>query len=153
MIPILIFRLAELRVVGGDHEVAHHGQFAAATQREAGHGRDHGLADRADGFPVAGDEVFLVDVGEGEFRHGRNVGTGGKGFFAAGDDHAADGLIGVEGLQCGTEFVHQGAVERVECLRPVQRDDADFFGLDTHLDQFISHGLSPGFLLKGWGVA
>ena len=36
--------LAELRVLGGDDEVAHHGQLAAAAQRVAGHRRDHRLA-------------------------------------------------------------------------------------------------------------
>jgi hypothetical protein len=35
MMPELDLGLAELGVVGGDDEVAHHGQFAAATQREA----------------------------------------------------------------------------------------------------------------------
>ena len=36
--------LAELRRVGGEDEVAHHGELAAAAEREARHRRDHRLA-------------------------------------------------------------------------------------------------------------
>ena len=37
--------LAELGAVGGDDEVAHHRQLAAAAEREAGDRGDHRLAD------------------------------------------------------------------------------------------------------------
>jgi len=65
----LDFRLAEFGVVGGDDEVAHHGEFTATAQREAADGRDHRLADGADGFPVAGDEIAAVGVGKGGVGH------------------------------------------------------------------------------------
>ena len=45
--------LAEARVVGGDDEVAHHRQLAAAAERKSADRRDHRLADLADLLPVA----------------------------------------------------------------------------------------------------
>jgi hypothetical protein len=112
----LDLRLAELRVVGGDDEVAHHGQLATAAEREPAHGRDHRFADLPDGFPVARDVVALVDVGKAVARHRADVGAGGEGLLAAGDDHAANGVVGVEGLERGAELVHQLVVERIELL-------------------------------------
>lgn len=76
----LDFRLAELRVVGGDDEVAHHRQLAAAAQGKAADGGDHGLADAADGLPVARDVVALVGVGKAVLSHGADIGAGRKGF-------------------------------------------------------------------------
>ena len=69
----LDFRLAEFGVVGGNDEVAHHRQLAAAAQREAADGGNHGLANAADGFSVAGDEVTLVGINKAQLLHGRNV--------------------------------------------------------------------------------
>ena len=45
MMPERDFRLAEFRRVGGNDEIAHQGQFAAAAQAIAGNGSDHGLAE------------------------------------------------------------------------------------------------------------
>ncbi len=64
MMPQLDFGLAKLGVVGRDDEVAHHGQLTAATQGKAADGGNDGLADAADGFPVARDEVALVGIGK-----------------------------------------------------------------------------------------
>jgi hypothetical protein len=94
----------------------------------------------ADGFPVAGDVVALVGVGKAVFGHGADVGTGGKGLFAAGDDHAADGLVGIKGLERLAQFVHQLVVQRVELLGAVQRDDADLLGFGAHFNGFVGHG-------------
>jgi hypothetical protein len=44
-------RLAELGVVGRDDEVAHHGDLAAAAEREARDRRDDRLAPLADAVP------------------------------------------------------------------------------------------------------
>ena len=105
--------LAELRRVGGDDEVAHHRQLAAAAQRETSHCRDHRLAHLAHGFPVARDEVGAVRVHEGLVGHRRDVGAGGKRLVVAGDDDAADAVVAVEVQQGGTELVHQRVVQRV----------------------------------------
>ena len=46
--------LAEARGVGGDDEVAHHRQLAAAAEREAGHRGDDGLAHARGSSPSCG---------------------------------------------------------------------------------------------------
>src|SRR6058998_1234023 len=56
----LDFRLAELRRFGGEDEVAHHRQLAAAAEGDARHRSDHRLAEGFQAFPVAGDEIALV---------------------------------------------------------------------------------------------
>ena len=68
----------------------------------------------------------------------------------AGHDHAADRLVGVEGLQRGAKLVHQLVVERVELLGAVQRDDAHAaFGAQG--DEFgrMAHGFSSGVFQHG----
>jgi hypothetical protein len=135
--------LAELGVVSGDDEVAHHGQLAAATQRKTAHGRDHGFADAADGFPVARDEVVFVNVVEIELGHGRDVGPCGKGFFAAGDDDAANGLVGVKGFEGQAQLVHQGAVQGVQGFGAVEGDDADLPAFGADFNVFVGQVLSP----------
>src|SRR5690349_17162200 len=64
--------------------------------------------------------------------------TGGERLFAAGDQDRADIRVRVEGLQGLAELLHQLGVQRVELLRPVQRDQPDaallFLG-----DEFIAH--------------
>jgi hypothetical protein len=55
--------LAEARLVGGEDEVAHHRQLAAAAEGEAVHRGDHGLARAGDALPVAGEEVLAVRLG------------------------------------------------------------------------------------------
>ena len=57
MTPEVDLRLAEFGVVGGDDEVAHHGQLAAAAEREAGHRGDHRLAARVATRSQFADEV------------------------------------------------------------------------------------------------
>ena len=51
MMPSVDLRLAELGGVGGDDDVAHHRQLAAAAQRKAGNRGDHRLALRGDRDP------------------------------------------------------------------------------------------------------
>ena len=55
--------LAEPGVVGGDDEVAHHRELAAAAESVAGHRGDHRLAAAGDPLPVAGDEVAPIGLG------------------------------------------------------------------------------------------
>ena len=134
--------LAEFGVVGGNDEVAHHRQLAAAAQRKAADGGNHGLANAADGFPVAGDEVALVGINKAQLLHGRNVRASGKGALAAGEDDAAHFVIGVKRLERQPQLVHQLVIERVELLRAVEGDDANaLIAFGAGLNQFIRHGL------------
>ena len=102
--------LAEFCVVGCNDEIAHHRQLAAAAEREAAHGCDHRFANAANRFPILGDVVALVNIGKAVSGHRANVSTGGKGFLAAGDDHAADFFIGIKGFERCAELVHELAV-------------------------------------------
>ena len=140
----LDFRLTEFGVVCRDDEVAHHRQLAAAAECEAADRSDDGLANGPDDFPVARDVVALVGVHETELGHGTDVGPSGKRTLTAGDDHAADGVVGIEGLERSTEFGHERVVQRVEGFRAVQRDDADLAGFGADFDVFVAHGVSVG---------
>jgi hypothetical protein len=102
-----------------------HIELASAAQRDAGNGGDHRLADLADGLPVAGNELRLVDIHVRAVRHRAHVGAGGESALAAGDHDGADRLVVVESAQCMPELIHKGVVERVELAGPVQRHDAD----------------------------
>jgi hypothetical protein len=126
MMPSLISGWPNFGVVGRDDEVAHHGQLAAAAQGKAADGRDHRLAHAADLLPVAGDVVLVVDVGEGVGGHGADVGAGGKRLFAAGQDDAADAVVGVKAFERLAQLIHELVVQGVELLGPVQGDDAHF---------------------------
>ena len=75
--------------------------------------------------------------------HGRNVGAGRKGFFAAGDDDAANGLIGIECLECCTQFVHQGAIQSVQSFGAVEGDDANFAAFNADFNVFVRQKDSP----------
>ena len=82
--------LCKAGAVGGNDQIAHHGQLTAAPQGDAFDGCDDGLADSGDGFPVAGDEVVTVGIHEIVVAHGSDIGTGGKG---AGVPRQDDGTI------------------------------------------------------------
>ena len=53
--PELDLRLAELGILGGDHDVALHGELAAAAERETGHRGDDRLARVRGRVPGAGE--------------------------------------------------------------------------------------------------
>ena len=116
---------------------------SAAAQCKATHGCDHGFADAADGFPIAGDEVIFIDLVKSELRHGCNVGACCKSFFAASDHDAANGLVGVKGFEGLAEFDHQACVQGVELLRTVERDDAYFVSFGVNGDEFVAHAITP----------
>ena len=144
--PSLISGWPNFARVGGDDEVAHHRQLAAAAERKARHGGDHRLANRRQRLPVARDVAGLVDVHVVEVGHRRDVGAGGKRLLAAGDDDAADAIVAVVGLQRRTQVVHQRVVQRVELLRAVQRDDAGAQRTVAMLgsqDVVVGHGAQP----------
>ena len=88
--------LAEARSVGGDDDVAHHRDLAAAAERKAGDRGDDRLAALRDPLPAAGDEVFEIDLGIGLAGHLLDIGAGGKGLVVAGQNDRAYRVIGFE---------------------------------------------------------
>ena len=118
-------RLAELGAVGGDDHVAHHGDLAAAAQGVAGDRGDRRLAGLGQALPALGDEVALVDVHVGLVLHLLDVGAGGEGLLGAGHDDGADLIVGLQVVEGRGQLVDQGGAERVQRLRPVERDQAD----------------------------
>ena len=57
--------------------------------------------------------------------HLLDVGAGGEGLFAAGEQDAADLVVGLEVVDGGGDLAKHAERQRVEHFRPVQRDDAD----------------------------
>ena len=124
MMPRLISGWPKLRRLGGDDQVARQGQLAAAAQAVAADRGNDGLLDAGHRVPVA-DEGAAHHAHDGGVGHLLDVGAGGEGLLAAGDHDATDALVLVERRQGVHHFIHQGRVEGVERLRPVELDDAD----------------------------
>ena len=120
----LDLRLAEFGVVGGDDEIALHGQLAAAAERKARHRGDDRLARRRRLMPV---RAKIAEEGLGKILVGHffDVGAGGKCLVRSGDDHAADICVGLECSDGLAELAHQRAVERIERLRAIEPNEAD----------------------------
>ena len=119
------FRLAEFRGVGGDDDVAHHRQFAAAAERIAADGGNGRLAAVGDAVAADRDEIAGKHVDEGFRLHFLDVGAGGEGLFAAGQQDASDPVVGFEIVDRGGDFAKHAERQRIEHLRAVERDDAD----------------------------
>src|SRR5580765_7180537 len=120
----LDFRLAEPGGIGGDYDVALHGELAAATKRKARHRRDNRLARLCRGIPVR-DEIAEIGLDEGLIRHFLYIGPGSEGFVATCDEHAADLVVTIEGLDRLRQLGNQRLVERIEGLRAAEADDSD----------------------------
>ncbi len=118
-------RLAELRRVRGDDQVAHHRQLAATAQRVARHRGDDGLAHRAQRLVVLRDVVVAVHLRVAPVGHRADVGAGGERLLAAGDHDDRDAGVVVEGAQRRGQLRGERIVQRVEALRAVERDDRD----------------------------
>ena len=121
-------RLTDPRRVGGDAKRARHRQLAPAAQRVAVDRRDHRLAEILD-------EIEDVLPGERMLAAGRrrldgelvDVGPGDERLVAgAGQDDDANGFVAASRSRMARpQLVERGRVERVENLRPVDRDDGD----------------------------
>src|SRR5690554_6508573 len=135
------FRLAEAGVVGGIDEVADHRQFTTATQGVTGHSGDQRLA--AVGNAVGGGkEVIHEHAGVLQVDHLLDVGTGSKGLAGAGQYHAADVRVVLELIQRLVQFIQYLGVQRVQCLRAVQGNQAHTLaGLDQN--GFKAHVVTP----------
>jgi len=114
--------LAELRGLGGNHQVAHQCQLAAAAEGITAHRRDHGLVDRLEARPSR--EVVVIEHVDGAgLDHLRDVGAGGEGPVVAGQDHAADPVVPVEHVQGIDQLSDRLMVQRIADLRPIDGDD------------------------------
>ena len=69
--------------------------------------------DRVVEITPALDEVVSVGVGEVFSSHFFDVGAGGEGFLAAGEDGGTDGGVGIKGAEGGVEFGYEGCEEGV----------------------------------------
>ena len=135
--------LAELGIVSGDDEVAHHGQLAATAQRKARDRRNDGLAAAGHGLPIAGDKVFAIDLGIGFGGHLLNVGPGGKGLVRAGNDDTADASVRFGHSQGRCQVVHQLIVKGVQGLWPVEADQGHALGGVNQQGLVGRHGQIP----------
>ena len=133
----LDFGLPELGGVGGDQHVAHHGQFAATTERMTGNRGDQRCADGCEPAP-RGEEVRTKNVGEGQRGHLLDIGARREGLGRSGDDDGADTGIRIEFCCRSGDFGHHLTVQSVESLRPVQCDGADPLR-PTHQDGLVIH--------------
>ena len=115
----LDFRLAELRRVGGEDEVAHHGQLAASAEGEAGDRGDDRLAHRGQPLPP-GEAVIGIHLAVGPVLHLLDVGAGGERLRRAGDDKAAYGRIGIRRGHRVKQLGGELPVDRVQCRGAVQ---------------------------------
>ncbi len=84
------FRLAEFRGVGGDDDVAHHRQLAAAAERIAADGGDGRLAAAGHAVAADGEEIAGEHVDEAFRLHFLDIGARGERLFAAGEQDTAD---------------------------------------------------------------
>ena len=120
----LNFRLAELRLVRGDDHVAHHGQLTAAAERETIHRRNHRLAACCETIPEA-EEVLDIHFGKTLRQHFLDVGTGSKGAALAGQHADGNVLVAVNARKDVGNFCHDLLVQRIQAVRPVDRDQRD----------------------------
>ena len=120
----LDFRLAELRLVRCDDQVAHHGEFAPTTKGEAVDCRDDGLAGCREAVP-ASKIIFDIHVGEALRLHLLDVGAGGEGAAFAGKDGDRYFGVAIDLCEQGRDLCHCFGVQSIEAIGPVQRNERD----------------------------
>ena len=118
------FGLAEDGVVAAQADVAAHGELIAAAERETVDRRDDRqrevLNHQED---IVAELAESLAFGLGHRGHRADVGAGHKALFArAGEHHAAHGVL-VNALKRGLEVGEDFGVQRIERLRPVDRND------------------------------
>lgn len=112
--PKLDLRLPERCAGGAVYDISHHSKLTPPSKRHAVDSRDDRLADIRDGGGPGSDEIGVVGLAEGQVFHLFDVGTGGEGFFAAGEHDGAGGGVIVEGEEGGVELGEEGGGEGVE---------------------------------------
>ena len=145
--------MAEDGILGGDGEVAEHGQVAAARQAVAAHHGDGGFGDVPEVL------VHLADAAGGGdgVAHGPVVGTlweagviaaaddviaGGKGFIGAGEDDGENGGVGVGLIEGGEDVVEELVIEGIALIGPVEGDAGELPAQDFVGDGLVRHGLA-----------
>ena len=116
--------LTESRGVGGEDDIAHHGELASAAEGVSRDGGDHRRAHRREARPLA--EVIVHRHLEARLvGHLLDVGAGGERLLRPGQHDGADALVGVEAGGGVDDLAHHRRVERVERLGTVEGDPAD----------------------------
>ena len=131
--------LAELGLLARQDDVAHHGELAAAAEREAVHGGDDGRLGLGQRRPVR-QEVALAHVAERLVLHLLDVGAGGEGTRRAGQHHACDLRMGVERPNGRAQLVHELGAQGVERLGSVELNEAHVAIGALHLGQYVLVG-------------
>ena len=118
------FRLTELGVVRGKDKVTHHRQLAAAAQGEAGYRSNDRLTPVGNAVSIA-EQVIDVDLRVLQVGHFLDVGASGKGLGRTRKHHAADVRVTLELVQSLVDLANNLRVQRIQCLRAVEGDQAD----------------------------
>ena len=118
----LDFGLAKSGLGTSIHDVAHHGELAAAAEGVAIDGHDQGLLEESHELGPVLDEVIAVGGAKGQVLHLLDVCTGGEGALGAGEDDGANGLVGLVVAEGGVELEDEGRAEGIEGLGAVQLD-------------------------------
>jgi hypothetical protein len=132
--------LAKFRIIRSNNEIGHHRQLAPAAEREAGDGRNPGLAGRGDLF-VAVEIVAAIHICKGLALHLLDVSACRKGLFGTGQDCATLAVIGVECSECGNQILQHLRIECVQRLWAVERDQGHPAPL-VNEDGFIARAFS-----------
>jgi len=100
----------------------------------------------ADAVPVL---ELVVEIGAGERAalHLLDVGAGGEGLLGAGEDDAADARLSLETVERPVDLADELAVQRVQRLRAVERDQPDP-ALRLDENGLISHGGLPKMMCR-----
>jgi hypothetical protein len=102
MTPKRDLRLAELRGVSGNDEVAHHRKLAAAAERIARNRCNQRLPRARHALEVR-ERIARVEVSELALRHLLDVSAGGERLFRTGDDDAADRIASASNASSALE--------------------------------------------------
>jgi len=129
---------------GGGHQIAPQRQVAAGPDGEAVDHRQRGLGEVEQPQHQA---VEPLDPGPSlggrhPLDHGLDVAAGAEVAAGAGEDHRADGGVGLELVERRHQLVAHGHVERVARLRAIQRDGGER-PVAVHPQRLVPHGVLP----------
>ena len=138
----------KLRVLAGESKVHRQRHGDAHADRGAIDRSDHGLGafkdpQRHHSTAVARNTRFCLDiaatVGECLASGTRQICASAEGAARSGDDHGPHVIVGVHLVECIDDLVHHRSRERIELLRPVERDRRDVVS-DVVNDLRVLHG-------------
>ena len=118
----LDFRLAELRVAAGDHEIAAHRELVAGAERDAVDRGDHRLGELLDHAPRIDAQRVVDDGHDAALAHVLEIRAGREGLLVAGDDDGADiGIVACASLSRRASSSTIAIAERVALGLAVKR--------------------------------